>query len=117
MNDMNTSLSITDVVRGMAVLSVLGLFGVLLYYLPQPGYSQSRLFLFGLIAGAAVLGGAGVVLRRATLTAVGIFGLFLLGFWQAVLSVFVLPVAALLVVAALLDRPENTPTINTNQSS
>lgn len=70
-----------------------------------------------IIAGAAVLGGAGVVLRRATLTAVGVSGLFLLGFWQAALSVFILPVAALLVVAALVDRPENTPTNIPNQSS
>ena len=98
----------TDIVRGTAVLSVLGLVGVLLYYLPQPGYSQSRLVLFGLIAGAAVLGGIGVVLRRATLTAVGVLGLFLLGFWQAVLSMYILPVAVLFVVAALLDRPENS---------
>ena len=114
---MSAPLSQADVVRGMAVISVLGLVGVLLYYLPQPGYSQSRLVLFGLIAGAAVLGGAGVVLRRATLTAVGVFGLFILGFWQAALSVFILPVAALLVVAAFVDRPENTPTINPEQSS
>jgi energy-converting hydrogenase Eha subunit C len=117
MNGMSALQSKTDVVRGMAVLSVLGLVGVLLYYLPQLGYSQSRFVLFGLIAGAAVLGGVGVALRRATLTAVGVFGLFLLGFWQAVLSVFILPVAALLVVAALLDRPENTPTASPKQSS
>lgn len=77
---MSAPQSNTNIVRGMAVLSVLELVGVLLYYLPQPGYSQSRLVLFGLIAGAAVLGGAGVVLRRATLTAVGVFGLFSLGF-------------------------------------
>ncbi|WP_211313357.1 hypothetical protein [Halarchaeum salinum] len=107
----------TDLVRGIAVLSVLGLVGVLLYYLPQPGYSQSRLVLFGLIAGAAVLGGVGIVLHRATLTAVGVVGLFLLGFWQAVLSVFILPVAALLVAAALLDRFENTRTASSKQSS
>lgn len=114
---MSAPLSQTGVVRGMALLSVLVLVGVLLYYLPQPGYSPSRLVLFGLIAGTAVLGGAGVVLRRATLTSVGVFGLFLLGFWQATLSVFILPVAALLVVAALVDRPENTSTISPERSS
>jgi len=107
----------TDVVREIALLSVLGLVGVLLYYLPQPGYSQSRLVLFGLIAAAAVLGGAGIVLHRATITVVGTVGLFLLGFWQAALGVFILPVAAFLVAAALLDRSENTRTISPKQSS
>ena len=101
---MKTGRSVAGIVRGATVLSVLGLVGVLLYYLPQPGYSQSRLVLFGLVAGAAVLGGTGVVLRRFTVTMVGVVGLFLLGFWQAVLSVFIFLVIGLLLVAALLDH-------------
>lgn len=100
---MSPSPSETDVVRGLAVFAVLGLVGVLLYYLPQPGYSESRLVLFGLIAAAAVLGGVGVVRHSARLTAVGAVGLVLLGFWQAVLGVVILPVAGLLVVAVLLE--------------
>ena len=48
MTGMSASLSKTDVVRGIALLSVLGLVGMLLHYRHQPGYSQSRLVLFGL---------------------------------------------------------------------
>lgn len=84
-----------------AILSVVGLVGVLLYYLPRAGYSQSRLVLFGLITLAAVLGAAGVVLQRPAVTGVGVIGLFGLGFWQAVLSVFIYPVIIILVIATL----------------
>ncbi|SDR19990.1 hypothetical protein [Natronobacterium texcoconense] len=93
----------TTAARGIVVLTVVGLVGVLLYYLPQPGYGPFRLVLFGLIAGAAVLGGIGVVRRRPAFTIGGIVGLFLLGFWQAVLSVFIFPAIGLFLLALLLD--------------
>lgn len=101
-----------NVIRGAAVLSVLGLIGVLLYYLPQPGYSQSRLILFALITSAALLGGAGVVQRRVRITIIGAAGLFLLGFWQAVLAVFIYPVIALLLLAASADSDREDTTLS-----
>lgn len=94
----------TDLARGAALGAVLAFLGVLLWLLPQPGYQLSRLLLFGALAAAALIGGFGVLDRRPIVTVVGIGGLVLLGFWQAVLGVFVWPVVVLLLVVALIDR-------------
>lgn len=90
------------------MLSVLGLLVVLGYLLPQQGYGQSRLVLFALIAVAAILGAVGVGLDRPSVTGAGVVGLFLLGFWQAVLSVFIYPVIMLLLVATVLAERDET---------
>lgn len=105
---MNGNRSRTNLVRGAAVLSVFGLLGVLVYLLVQLGYSQSRFVLLSLIASSAVIGGIGVTLNRTILTMIGAVGLFLLGFWQAVLSIYIAPVIALLLLAAFLDRTHTT---------
>lgn len=96
----------TDLARWAALGAVFAFLGVLLWLLPQPGYRLSRFLLFGALAAAALVGGLGVLARRPGVTAVGIGGLVLLGFWQAVLGIFVLPVIVLLLVVALLDREE-----------
>lgn len=103
---MDPSRQTSIVVRVLAVLAVLGLVGVLLYYLSVPGYSRSRLVLFALLGGAGVVGGVGATFRRRDLVLAGSAGLFLLGFWQAALGVFVLPVAAVLLLAAVLGEPD-----------
>ncbi|MFB6169507.1 MAG: hypothetical protein ABEJ06_00015 [Haloarculaceae archaeon] len=89
--------------RWAAGLSVLALLAVLVWYLPAPGYATSRLVLFALIGSSAVVGAVGVYTARLRVALVGVVCLFLLGFWQAVLSVFVLPVCALLLLAALVE--------------
>jgi hypothetical protein len=97
-----------NLARLVAVVGVLVLLTVLLWMLPQPGYSRSRLVLFALIAGAAVLGATGVLLRRSIVTTVAVVGLFLLGVWQAVLSVFIWPVIGLFLLVALLDYEDSS---------
>lgn len=94
------------VARSVAVVTVLAFLGVLLWMLSQPGYSQSRLVLFVLIGGAAVIGAVGVVLRWFAVTVVGVGSLFMFGFWQAVLSVFIYPVIGLFLLAAFLEYDE-----------
>jgi hypothetical protein len=88
--------------RALAVTAVLALVAVLLWFLPKSGYSHLRLALFAGLAGSAATAGAGVLRESSRLVAVGVVGLVLLGVWQAVLWVFVLPVAGALVVASLL---------------
>jgi hypothetical protein len=100
---MNLRWSAANLIRGTAYVSVLGLIAVLLWLLPQPGYSQSRLVLFGLITAAAALGTTGTYLHHPKVTVAGVIGLFLLGFWQAVLSVFIWPVIGLLILTAIID--------------
>lgn len=88
-------------VRGATVVVTTAFLGVLGYYLGQPGYTETRLAFFAVLAGLAVVGTAGAVYQRDLVAVVCAAGLVLLGFWQAVLWVFILPVAAMLVVAAL----------------
>ena len=105
---MNGNKSRINLVRGVTVLSVFGLLGVLAYFLVQLGYSRSRFVLLSLIACSAVIGGIGVTLNRTTLTIIGAVGLFLLGFWQAVLSIYIAPVIVLLLLVAFLDRTHHS---------
>ena len=88
--------------RGLAVAALLTFLAVLVFYLDQPGYSRARLALFLALGAAATLGTAGAVLQRAAIAAVGALLLGLLGFWQAVLWVFVLPMAGVLGAASVL---------------
>ncbi|MEY7849636.1 hypothetical protein AB7C87_10625 [Natrarchaeobius sp. A-rgal3] len=101
--------SVVAASRWIAVAAVLALLAVLAWFLPQPGFSGSRVALFALIAGAAILGAAGLLRRRMSLAVAGAVFLFLLGFWQAVLGVFILPVVALLLVAAVLEDERSEP--------
>ncbi len=89
-----------ELARIVAVVTVLAFIGVLLYYLPKPGYSQSRLIFFGILAGIALLGAAGVIVRNIAAIVVGSLGLFALGYWQVVFGIYILPTAGILLVAA-----------------
>ncbi|SEP26223.1 hypothetical protein SAMN05216388_10578 [Halorientalis persicus] len=96
-------------VRALAVLVLVAFLGVLGWSLGQPGYNSTRLLLYAVLGGFAIIGAAGIVYERPFVGAGGACGLLLLGFWQAVLWLFIFPVAALLVVAAvLLANHENT---------
>ncbi|QKY20922.1 hypothetical protein B4589_011260 [Halolamina sp. CBA1230] len=88
--------------RGLAMAALLLFLGVLVVYLDRPGYTPLRLALFAVLGGVAVLGTAGAVTGRAWLAAVGAGLLALLGLPQAVLWVFVLPMAGVLAAASLL---------------
>ncbi|GAB7014191.1 hypothetical protein [Halolamina salina] len=88
--------------QGLAMAALLVFLCVLVFYLGQPGYTHARLALFLALGAAAVLGTFGVVTQRARVAAAGAAMLALLGFWQATLWIFVLPMAGVLAVAGLL---------------
>lgn len=88
--------------RGMTIAALIAFLGVLVLYLDRPGYSEARLALFVALGGAAVLGTAGAVVQRAVVAGIGAALLALLGFWQATLWVFVLPMAGVLATASVL---------------
>ncbi|GAA0287158.1 hypothetical protein [Halobacterium noricense] len=92
----------TAAVRGLTVLVVAAFLGVLGWYLGQPGYTSARLTLFVALGASAIAGAAGVVSGRAFVAVGGACALFLLGFWQAALWLYVFPVAGFLVVAAVV---------------
>ena len=99
-------------VKAVVVTVTLVFIGILGWYLGKPGYTQSRLVLFVVLGGSAVAGALGVVFQRALVTAGAAGSLVLLGFWQAVLWMYILPVVLVLVVAALVttDAPHaDTP--------
>ena len=85
---------------GLAVLAVVYLTAGLVWLLPAPGFGTSRLLLFAVVVAVAWIGAVGALRHRPGLTAVGGVGLLLLGFWQAVLWIFMLPAAAVLLAAA-----------------
>ncbi|MGB9965751.1 hypothetical protein [Halobacterium hubeiense] len=89
-------------VRALAVLAVAAFLGVLGWSLGQPGYNSTRLLLYAVLGGFAIVGAAGIVYERPFVGAGGACGLVLLGFWQAALWLYIFPVAGLLVVAAVL---------------
>lgn len=96
------SRTLVDVARVASVLGVVGLIAVLAYLLPSPGYRPSRLYLFVLVGAVGLLGAVGAVLERPKLVGGSSVGIFLLGFWQFVLGVVMLPVSAVLFLTALL---------------
>ena len=87
--------------RQLAIVSVGGFLGVLGYYLMQPGLGWSRMALFAVLGGCAVLGGVGAYRRHTRLTVIGGSGLLLIGGWQPVLTVFVWPVLLLLALSVV----------------
>lgn len=88
--------------RGLTVAASLAFLGVLVVYFDRPGATSARLLLFLALGGAAALGTAGAVVQRAAIAAVGALLLGLLGFWQATLWIFVLPMAGVLAATSLL---------------
>lgn len=101
-----------SIAHGLTVVVVVAFLGVLGYYLFQPGYSLTRLALFAVFGALAVVGAAGIIYDRGLLVGVGTVGLVLLGFWQAVLWVYILPVAVVFaVVAFTTPNRSNRPAI------
>jgi len=99
-------------VRGLSAVVVVGFLGVLGAMLPEPGYSWTRLALFAVLGGLAVVGGVGIYTQRELVATAGACGLLLLGFWQAVLWIYITPVAGVLVVGALVTaNTERTETV------
>ena len=102
-----------SIARGLAVVVTVAFLGVLGYYLVQPGYTWTRLVSFAVLGGLAVSGTAGVFYHRELIAAGGACGLLLMSFSLATtLWMYILPVAAILVVSALLTTnsvQRNTP--------
>ncbi|MCU4741493.1 hypothetical protein OB955_11125 [Halobacteria archaeon AArc-m2/3/4] len=98
--------------RGIAVLATAYVTVGLLWTLSEPGYSRTRAAFFALLAVLALVGGVGAVLDDSRLLVGGGAGLFLLGFWQAALWIFLLPAAFVLLFAGMLtwEFPESERT-------
>lgn len=101
------TLRAVSVVRWTTGTVVVAFLAVLGWYLAQPGFTWTRLVFFAVLGGTAVAGAAGIVYQREVVAAGSAFGLFLLGFWQAVLWIYVLPVSVMLLVAAVLVADRN----------
>lgn len=86
----------------MTLAALLVFLAVLAFYLDQPGYTERRLLFFLALGLVATIGTAGAYTGRALVAAAGAVVLALLGFPQAVLWVFVLPMAGVLGATALL---------------
>ena len=94
-----------DLVRAIGVLAAVYLTAGLLWVLPSPGFGVSRLVFSAIVIAIAWVGAVGALRHRPSLVVAGAVGLLLFGFWQAVLWIFMLPAAAiLLVVATILWR-------------
>ena len=94
----------------LTLAAVVAFLAVLAWYLGRPGFGATRLALFAALGGFAVVGAAGVVFRAGRLIGVGVAGLLALGFWQAVLWLYVYPLVALLILAALATGPSERAT-------
>ena len=97
------SLSRSTLASGLAVFAALVLTTVLLGYLLRDGFLLTRTLLFVVVAGLAWVSALGVVSDRPTVGGAGAAGVALLGFWQAVLWIWLLPTAGLLLVATLVS--------------
>jgi hypothetical protein len=74
----------------------------MLLLLPTPGNRLSRLVLVGAAVALAWVGTYGVAREWTLLVEFAALALALLGFWQAVAWVFMLPAGAVLAIAALV---------------
>lgn len=102
------------IVPGLTVAVTFSFLGVLGYFLFQPGYTWTRLVFFAVLGGFAVLSTAGVVYRRTRVAAGSAFVLFLLGFWQAALWLFIWPVAIGLFIGSFVSpnrEKSNSPSV------
>ncbi len=76
-----------------------------------------RVAFFAGLGGLPVLGVAGVVYQREWMVAASACGLLLVGFWQAVLWMYILPVVGVLVIAsAVVASQEPTNTLPSGRS-
>lgn len=99
---MNQNRSPVGATGWIALVAVLGLTGLLGWALVQPGLTTARAALVALVGVVAWMGAGGVVLDRPLVTVASAVVLFLLGFWQAVLWVGILPAGLALLVAGLV---------------
>lgn len=86
----------------VAVVAALYLTAGLLLLLPSSGYAVTRLAFVALVVVISWGGVAGAVFDRPPVVIVAAVALLLLGFWQAVLWIFMLPAALGLVVAGVI---------------
>ncbi|WP_256295974.1 hypothetical protein [Haloarchaeobius salinus] len=98
-----------SLVQGLTAVVVVAFLVVLGYYLVQPGYTWTRAALFAVLGGLAVTGAGGVIYQRGRLASVGAGGLLLLGFWQAVLWIYILSVVVVLAVAFFTTPERDYP--------
>lgn len=94
--------TLVDVARWATLLGVVGLLGLLAWYLPSPGYGSTRLAFFAVIGSVGVIGAVGAFLDRPYVVGGSAAGMFLLGFWQFTLGLYMVPVAAILLFTAVL---------------
>jgi len=99
-------LSRSTLASGLAVFAALVLTTVLLGYLLRDGFLLTRVLLFVAVAGLAWVSALGVLRGRPAVGTAGALGVVLLGFWQAVLWVPMLPTAGLLLLATVLSSPD-----------
>lgn len=99
----------SSVARRLTIVVVVAFLAVLGWYLGQGGYSPMRLALLVALGGVAVAGAVGVVYERAFITAGSVCALFVLGFWQAALWVYIFPVGGVLFGAAIVVAGDAGP--------
>lgn len=92
--------SLRSLVRWLNVVVVGSFLAVLGLSLGQPGYTVTRLAFFAVLGGIAVVGAAGILAQRPVVAAGSACSLLLLGFWQAVLWIYVFSVCGVLLVGA-----------------
>lgn len=93
---------VATVATAIAVLAAAYLTAGVAVLLPSPGYATARLAFALLVVLVAWVGAAGAYFDRPPVVILTAVTLALLGFWQAVLWIFMLPAAVGLVVAGLL---------------
>jgi len=100
------------IARGISAVVATAFLGVLGWYLFQPGYSWTRLALFGILGALAVAGTVGVWYHRRRVVAGSAVGLLLLTVSVAgTLWLFILPVVIVLGAAtAVTSTHEQTDT-------
>lgn len=94
--------STLELVRWIAVFATVYLTLGMLWLLTAPGYSTTRLVLVLAVLGFAWAGAIGAVQKRFRPVISGAAGLVVLGFWEAVLWVFMLPTAVVFGVVGVL---------------
>ena len=98
---------IATLALAVALLAALYLTGGLLFLLPSSGNSVTRLAFVALVVAVSWAGVAGAVTDRPPVVVGAAAVLLVLGFWQAVLWIFMLPAALGLVVAGVLIAHTN----------
>lgn len=96
-----------SIVGGLTAVVVAAFIALLGYYLIQPGYSQTRLMFFIVLGGLAVVGAVGVFFQRERVAVIGAGGLLVVGFWQAVLWVYIYPVVVVLFTASFITTRDH----------